>query len=279
MPPSRELDSASSPLAFFAMELRRLREQAELTQEQLAQEISYSTALVSMVETGKRNPSRDFTRRCDERLNSGGLLMRIWPLLANTAYSTQFQPWLEIELHAHALRTWQPLLVPGLLQTADYARAILSAEPGVTAERVEELVTGRLDRQKVLRRENPLLLWAVIGEEALHLRIGGPEVMRDQIAALITATENNHISVQVVPRGLDGPSRAIVGLEGGFLIASAEGSPDSVFVESAAAGHVTDHPRDVTAICKRYEAIRSEALPVRTSVDLLAKVVKEWQQT
>lgn len=130
MPPSRELDSASSPLAFFAMELRRLREQAELTQEQLAQEISYSTALVSMVETGKRNPSRDFTRRCDERLNSGGLLMRIWPLLANTAYSTQFQPWLEIELHAHALRTWQPLLVPGLLQTADYARAILSAEPG-----------------------------------------------------------------------------------------------------------------------------------------------------
>lgn len=72
---------------------------------------------------------------------------------------------------------------------------------------------------------------------------------------------------------------AIAGLEGGFFIASAEGSLDGVFVESAAVGHVADHPLDVTAICKRYEAVRSAALPARASTDLIAKVMTEWQQT
>ncbi|MER6172169.1 helix-turn-helix transcriptional regulator [Streptosporangium sp. NPDC001681] len=279
MPPSRELDSASSPLAFFAMELRRLREQAGLTQEQLAREISYSIALISMVETGKRNPSRDFTRRCDERLNGGGLLIRIWPLLANTAYSTQFQPWLEIEPQAHTLRNWEPLLIPGLLQTADYASAVLRAEPGVSDERAEELVSGRLERQKLLTKDDPPLFLTVIREEALHLHIGSPEIMHDQLSALLIAAEHRHISVQIVPSGLGMTGGTIAGLEGAFIIAGVEGSPDSVFVESAAAGHVTDHPRDVVAICRRYEAIRSEALSARASADLITKVMKEWQQT
>jgi hypothetical protein len=72
---------------------------------------------------------------------------------------------------------------------------------------------------------------------------------------------------------------AIAGLEGGFLIPSVEGGLDGVFVESAAVGRVTDHPRDVAAICRRYEAVRSAALPARAGADLIAKVMTEWQQT
>jgi hypothetical protein len=72
---------------------------------------------------------------------------------------------------------------------------------------------------------------------------------------------------------------SITGAEGEFPIAETESSLDSVFLESAVAGHVTDYPRNVAAICKRYEAIRSEALPARAGADLVAKVMTEWQQT
>ncbi|MFF0306102.1 Scr1 family TA system antitoxin-like transcriptional regulator [Streptosporangium sp. NPDC004379] len=102
---------------------------------------------------------------------------------------------------------------------------------------------------------------------------------RDQLAALLAAAERKHVSIQVVPKGAGATGGAIAGMEGGFFIAGVEGSLDSVFVESAAVGHVTDHPRDVAVLCKRYEAIRSVALPAQASADLIAKVMTKWQQT
>ncbi|WP_433255041.1 helix-turn-helix domain-containing protein [Streptosporangium sp. CA-135522] len=279
MPPSREPDGEPSPLTFFASELRRLREQAGWSQGRLGQEIAYSIGLISMVETARRTPSLDFTERCDQALGSGGVLTRIWPMLAYGALPSRFRPWVDIERQAHTLRGWDPLLVPGLLQTSDYARTILQADPGVTDERVEELLTARLERQRLLAGDDPPLLWTVLDEGVLHRAVGGPEVMRDQLAALLTASERRRISVQVVPTGAGGSGGAIAGLEGGFFIAGVEGSLDSVFVESATVGHVTDHPRDVAVICKRYETIRSAALPARASADLIAKVMTRWQQT
>lgn len=279
MPALREPDGEASPLTFFAAELRRLRDQAGLSQEQLAQQIAYSTGLVSMVERARRNPSLDFTERCDRALDANGVLIRIWPMLTYGALPPRFRPWVDIERQAHTLRGWDPLLVPGLLQTPDYARTILEAYPGVTDERVQELLTARLERQKILARDNPPPLWTVLDEGVLHRGVGGPDVMRDQLAALLTASERRNVSIQVVPKGAYVTGGAIAGLEGGFFIASAEGSLDSVFVESAAVGHVTDHPRDVAAICRRYEAVRSAALPARASADLIAKVMTEWQQT
>lgn len=279
MPALREPDGEASPLTFFASELRRLRDQAGLSQEQLAQQIAYSTGLVSMVERARRNPSLDFTERCDRALDANGVLIRIWPMLTYGVLPPRFRPWVDIERQAHTLRGWHPLLVPGLLQTPDYARTILEAYPGVTDERVQELLTARLERQKILARDNPPPLWTVLDEGVLHRGVGGPDIMRDQLAALLTASEHRNVSIQVVPKGAYVTGGAIAGLEGGFFIASAEGSLDSVFVESAAVGHVTDHPRDVAAICRRYEAVRSAALPARASADLIAKVMTEWQQT
>lgn len=279
MPPAREPEGEASPLAFFATELRRLREQAGWSQGRLGQEISYSNGLISMVETARRIPSLDFAERCDQALDTDGTLVRIWPMLAYGALPSRFRPWVDIERQAHTLRGWDPLLIPGLLQTPGYARTILQADPGVTDERVEELLTARLERQKMLEGAAPPLLWTVFDEGVLRRSIGGPEIMRDQLAALLAVSERRQVSVQVLSREAGATGGAIAGLEGGFLIAGIEGSLDSVFVESAAVGHVTDHPRDVAVICKRYESIRSAALPARASADLIAKVMTEWQQT
>ncbi len=112
----------------------------------------------------------------------------------------RFRPWVDIERQAHTLRGWDPLLVPGLLQTPDYARTILEAYPGVTDERVQELLTARLERQKILARDTPPPLWTVLDEGVLHRGVGGPDIMRDQLAALLTASEHRNISIQVVPK-------------------------------------------------------------------------------
>ncbi|MBB2909660.1 hypothetical protein FHS43_000906 [Streptosporangium becharense] len=275
MPPSRELDHGSTPLTFYAAELRRLRDQAGWTQEQLAEEIAYSTALVGMVETARRNPSRDFTERCDRALNTGGMLMRVWPLLTQAAYPSWFRPWVEIEREAHTLKSWQPLVFPGLLQTPDYARALLMGRRGVPQERAEELAAARIQRQDLLHGPRPPLLWAVIDEGVLHRRIGGAEIMHEQIAAVLAAMESRHVSVQIVPADVT----VTAGLSGAFVIASVDGSPDTVYVDCAVEGHVTDHPRDVAEICTRFEELRTEALPPRASIDLMTKVMTAWKQT
>lgn len=275
MPPSRELDSRSSPLAFFAAELRRLRDQAGWTQEQLAEAISCSAPLVGMVETAKRNPSRDFIERCDRMLNTGGTLMRVWPLLSQAAYPLWFRPWVEIERRAHTLRNWQPLVFPGLLQTPDYARALLKGRRAVAEERIEELVAARIERQSLLHGASPPLLWAVLDESMLYRRIGSPEIMRGQIAAVMAAMENRHVSVQIMP----GDVTATAGLSGAFVIASVEGGTDTAYVDCAVEGRVTDHPRDVAEIRMRYEELRTEAMSPRASIDLMTKVMETWKQT
>ncbi|MEV8630458.1 helix-turn-helix transcriptional regulator [Streptosporangium sp. NPDC051023] len=273
MPPSRKPEGDPSPLTFFATELRRRREQFGWSQGQLGRQITYSIGLISMVETAQRTPSLDFVERCDQALKAEGALSRIWPLLAYSVFPPRFRPWVDVERNAETLRSWHPLLVPGLLQTSGYARAVLEADPGVTDERVEELLTARLERQKLLTGET--LLWSVIDEGVLHRDVGAPGVMREQLAALLATSERRQVSVQVVPAR----AGVVTGMEGAFVIAGVEGSLDSVFVESATVGHVTDDPRDVAMICKRYEAIRSAALPARASADLIAKVMTQWQQT
>lgn len=274
MPPLRELDSRSGPLAFFAAELRRLRDQAGWTQEQLAEAISCSLALVGMVETAQRNPSRDFIERCDRMLNTEGTLMRVWPLLSQAAYPPWFRSWVEIERRAHTLKNWQPMVFPGLLQTPDYARALLRGRRAVAEERVEELVAARIERQSLLHGVNPPLLWVVIDESMLYRRIGSPEIMRGQIAAVIAAMENRYVSVQIMP----GDVTVTAGLSGAFVIASVEDGADTVYVDCAAEGWVTDHPRDVAEIRMRYEELRTEAMSPRASIDLMTKVMETWTQ-
>jgi len=128
----RELDPSAGPLEFFGAELRRWRMLAELSQEQLGQRVGYSAAQVGKVETGDRAPSPDLAQRCDTALpDAGGLFARLYALARrwDGGHPSWFTGWLDAERRATSLCSWEPLLVPGLLQTADYARAVLGAGP------------------------------------------------------------------------------------------------------------------------------------------------------
>jgi transcriptional regulator with XRE-family HTH domain len=262
-----------SVLAMFSGELRRARARAGLTQDQLAERISYSPSLIAHVETGSRAPSADFAARADDALGTDGLLTRLQPLVRSEAYPAWFRDWVEIEREATALRWFEPLLIPGLLQTEDYARAVLqAAHPASTDGEVDRLVLARMDRQAVLARDDPPMLWVVIDEGVLTRPIGGPDVMRAQIDKLITAAQQPKIILQVIPTS----SGAHAGLDGDFIIASFDGSPDVVYLNNALAGQVVERPTDVARVTLLYDILKTEALSTGASLDLARKACIQW---
>ena len=121
-------DSGPGPLTLFADELRYLRKAAGHSQDQLGGLVGYSGSLVAAIETCVRSPSEDFAKRCDEVLNSGGalrLLLRLKKQLNSLAFPSWFREWPPVEERAILLRAWEQAVIPGLLQTGDYARALL----------------------------------------------------------------------------------------------------------------------------------------------------------
>ncbi len=272
MPAPKNIDPGESPLHFFGSELRHHRTRVGLTQEQLGGRINYSADLVSKVETGEDRPSAEFARGCDTELDTGGALSRLLVMVRWGTFPPWLRPWVEAEREAHTLRNWEPNVIPGLLQTADYARGLVREQPGVTEEQLDELVAARLERQKILARDEPPLLWVLLGEGVLHYEIGSPEVMRGQLQALVDASKRANVTIQVVPSS----AGAHPGLDGAFWIASYDGSPDVVYLESVGEGHVSDRTEDVRAVTRAYDAIRAKALPDRASVELIMKVMEQW---
>ncbi|GGS64108.1 transcriptional regulator [Planobispora rosea] len=274
MPKPRELDPSTSPIAFFGYELRRYRQEAGLTQSKLASRAGFALGTISMAETGRRPPTEDFARRCDEALGADGALIRIKEMIDNVAarLPAWFRPWAEIEQAAESLRTWEPLIVPGLLQTEDYARVLFSGEPRASAGGVERDVAARMERQRVLEREDPPMLWVVMDEGVLARRIGDDAVMAAQLDRLLQVAGLPHVTLQVLPSD----AGSTVGLLGGFVIAQSRGFANTVYMESAGQGQVTDRPDDVADITTKYEAIRAEALPQRASLKLIREMKHRW---
>ena len=175
-------DASANPLAFFAAELRRLRAIACITQDQLAETTTYSSSLVAAVETCRRIPSDDFAERADKALGTDGILARLQTLVEQTSVLPWFRDLVETERSAVSIRTYESYLVPGLLQTEDYARRAVSAtRPRLSEEEIQRAVTLRMTRQQILDdQDDPPKLWAIIDESVLRRQIGGKDLMRVQ---------------------------------------------------------------------------------------------------
>jgi transcriptional regulator with XRE-family HTH domain len=270
---SGDVSSDHSALSVFADELRRARAANSLSQDQLADKIAYSSSLVAMVESRRRIPSLDFARRCDEAMRTGGSLARLHPLVAGEAYPSWFRPFVELEKTAISLRWWEPVVIPGLLQTEAYARSILRASrPRDADARIDEMVTARLARQEILRRENPPDLWVILDEGVLRRPVGEPGVMTAQLDQLITAARDPWITIQVMPAA----AGAHPGLTGPFVIAGFASSAEVAYLDNALSGQVVERADDVRHVAVLYDTLRAEALPRRASIDLITEVVRTW---
>jgi transcriptional regulator with XRE-family HTH domain len=272
---TRNLDATRSPMAFFGAELRRARVSAGMSQDQLGRALSFSGDLVGKIETCERAPSVEFAAGCDEVfVHLDGLFTRLVGLARrwDGPHPQWFRDWVQAEREATSLRWWEPMLVPGLLQTADYARVLFRAwQSGSTSdEEIEESVGARLERQCVLDQARPPELWVLIDEAVLHRQVGSDKIMHDQLLHLADASCRPSITVQVVPAEVG----THAGLLGAFIIASLDGA-DIAYMETAVEGYTIERSALVSKAALAFDRLRAEALPHRASRDLIGKVAEE----
>ncbi|MBE1486174.1 helix-turn-helix domain-containing protein [Plantactinospora soyae] len=260
-----------STLALFAGELRRFRGIAGLSQDGLAQRINFSSALIAKIELCQRRPTRDFAKRCDAVLDTGGLLERIQAVLGPGPMMPWFRQWAVLEREALALRCFELTVIPGLLQTEAYARALLSGGRLFTNAEVEQHVATRMARQEILTGETLPLFTAVIDERVLRQPVGGAEVMGDQLRHIAKlCAEQPRIRVQVVPTSVG----AYVGVNGPFVIATLSHGDDVGFLDDQLEGRLIERADEVAAINRIWETIRCEALSYPQSIELIQEVAE-----
>ncbi|EXU63460.1 MULTISPECIES: helix-turn-helix domain-containing protein [Streptomyces] len=185
-----------------------------------------------------------------------------------------FNTFVSLEVEANLIRAYEPHYIPGLLQTEDYARAVLRAGmPHAPESEIERNVALRMERQALLTRDNPPMLWVVMDETVVRRPIGGAETMRAQIARLIEEAEAPHIRLQVMPFDA-GPHPAMYGPFHIFRFPIPE-LPDIAYTETLVSGSYFDQRDDVSAFLEALDRMCAQAAPAQTTQAILSRIRKE----
>ncbi|MCX4509342.1 helix-turn-helix domain-containing protein [Streptomyces sp. NBC_01619] len=262
------LDPSASPLDYYGYELRRHREAAGLTQRQLGDVINYTGSLVGQIETARKLPTEPFSERVDAALGTGGLLTRLLGLVLRSQLPAWFQQVAELEARATEVYTFHTHLVHGLLQTQAYASAVLGA---MDRSKLDDRTTVRLARQRILKKEQPPVFWAIVGEAAMRQEIGGPDVMREQLSRLMSYEIDPRVNIQVLPFN----AGAHAGLTGPFDLFRFTDDPTIVYTEGYGAGHPTANPDTVKNCSLRYDHLQAAALSIKDSAALIRRTMEE----
>ena len=270
----------------LGMELRRLRQEAELTIEEVAKHLTMSRSRLSRVETGKVVPRQRDVRAMLDLFGTTDaqqveLLLTItreaqqkgWWTDYEDVLPAGFETYVGLEAAATTLREYQVHLVPGLLQTEDYARAVIRATRGGNENDIEQLVALRMRRQERLTGEHPLELWAVLDEAALHRPVGGRPVMREQLRHLAEIGQRDNVTVQVMPYD----KGTHPGLAGPFAIVECPDlrEQETVYVDSSGGNIYLEKPRDLRRHTRIFDHLRAEALGAGDSAAFLNAVANE----
>jgi transcriptional regulator with XRE-family HTH domain len=265
----------NSPRKFLAREIKRARETKGVSRETLAKILFVSDSLVRGWERATRLIRPDHLKKVEDFVgpeSTRGILSRLREeLITNDPAPEWVDKWLDIERDANSLWWFHPLLIPGIFQTADYARAVISTS-GRLVDNLEEQVQARTERQHILAPDNGVMVVAVIDEGVLYRPLGGPKVLHEQLMRLQELVEQPNIIVQVVPIEVGGYS----GLAGGFGLMSMDGH-EYAYVDDVFRGEVLDQTDDVALIKRIWVMLHKEALPGRQSIELIAKAAERWK--
>ncbi|GAA3376837.1 helix-turn-helix transcriptional regulator [Streptomyces sannanensis] len=269
----RNTDPYTDPRAFYGSELRRLREAAMLSQEQLGERAFCSGTYVGQLEAATRRPQLDLSRLLDEVLGSGEHLQRLCRLARKSKVADYFADAAELEQQAKTISEYAPVLVPGLLQTEGYARAITRTTlPLAPQEEVEGHVHTRMERQRILDVSTPPMLWAVLHEAVLRVPLGGPDVIGGQLLHLAVLGREHRVMVQVLPFAAS--AHALI--QEAFRLMTFDEAPIVVYAEGAHTGQLIEDPGLVERFQKSYDLVRAAALSPMASLDLLESVAKDY---
>ncbi|WP_030024074.1 helix-turn-helix domain-containing protein [Streptomyces monomycini] len=272
----KELNPDSSPQAAFGARLRSSREAHGWKQEDLAEQMGYSSTHISAVETGRKIPTLRFSRSADRAFGTEGIadtFERQWREIKHGSLLEGFPEFVGHEGRAAEIRLYEVGVMPGLLQTSDYASALADSavrRGAITAEQASERVSLVSERQAVLRRTPPPLVLAVLDESCLRRPVGEPAVMDAQLARLIDFASLPNTILHVAPfaMGADRPFDLPV-----TVITLADRSLMS-YAESAQRGHLERECTSVVPLLTAYHQLQAAALSQSASVAMIEQLRK-----
>jgi transcriptional regulator with XRE-family HTH domain len=281
--------SAQSPTVRrrrLALELRRLRESAKLTCEEVAERLECSASKISRVETGRVSVSprdvRDMLQIYGVPQDQRESLVQLardsrqkgWWHAYSDSIHPQFATYLGLESAASEIRIYEVSLIPNLLQTEEYARAVISAGMVTSPqEDIERQVELRMARQPTLTRPDPPKVWAVLDEAALRRRVGGAGLMRLQLEHLLELSELSSVSLQVIPFG--GGAHPAMGRPFVILVFPERVDPDVVYLEDLTSALWVEDVDEVDRYNMFFNHLRATALSFDASSSLIMSVIKD----
>ncbi|MFI1381002.1 helix-turn-helix domain-containing protein [Embleya sp. NPDC020886] len=272
MPAAKELDPEASLWDLFGAHLRFLRKLAGKTQQELGNELHSTGSFVGQIETADRRPSREFVANLDGALGRTGLLIAT----ASHAYRLAegrpgwFETFTDSERQATRIRTFQPQVIPGLLQCEEYTRALLH-RARIQPATIDTWVALRLKRKRLLTKKDPAQYWAAIDEAALvRLKHDDPRAATAQLEHLLDMGELSNVVLEVVPMGCGiHPC-----MDGSFVLLSIPGCGECAYAEGMFEEQVTADGHTVAEVQRRYDLLRAEALSPSRSRQLLRDLLE-----
>ncbi|MGW7466025.1 helix-turn-helix domain-containing protein [Streptomyces xantholiticus] len=261
----------SDSLRTFGAFVQALREHAGLSRVDLGDRVRYSKHTVESVELGRRMPDEVFVERAEEALGNTGALRKAARHLTRgeAGLAAWFRRWARLEREAVSLCTYECRLVPGLLQSEAYARAVFEGTiPLRTDEELEVQLAVRMERQAVMRERPTVPFSFIVEEHVFRRRFGDAEAMRELMDHVMERSAPRNVTLQVVPLEaglhacLDGPVQVLETPEGRRL----------GYSEGQKNGRLISDPKEVSVLCQRYETLRSQALSPKESRALLERL-------
>lgn len=263
----------SDSLRTFGAFVQALREHAGLSREEFGDHVRFSKHTVASIEQGRRMPDRDFVERAEAALGNTGALRKAAPHLSRQAgLASWFRQWARVEATAISLYTYECRVVPGLLQTEAYARAVsLDVPPLPDPDKLEERIAARLARQELLAvtRKPPTAFSFIVEQAVLERWTGGEAVTRelyDHVVELLTANWN--VELQIMPTRQ--PSHS--GMDGPMQLAETPDNRWFAYSEGQQNGRLIANAKEISLLQQRYAKLRSQALPPEDSLGLLKRL-------
>lgn len=258
----------------YGAELKRRRESAGLTQEQLSQRAVMSRTHIAHIEAGRRRPDPDDARRLDQVLEGGGFFVNFLPTLDGKKVAEHFAEAAELERQAVAIKEYASTLVPGFLQTPEYARDVLSSgHPAKSDEKRDSLLATRLERACLLDDFDSPKVTLLLSEAVLRQAVGGAQVMCDQLRHIVALGESRRIRVHVLPFAVG--SHAL--LEGPLKLMWFEELPAVAYVEGLKSGRIWELQGAVRELEDVYDHALGDAMSHRKSLALLRSVAEDYE--
>lgn len=263
-------------LETFADELRFRRESADLSRNKLAEALGCTPQWIGKIEAREKPPSEAFAQDLDTYFATDGMFHRQWEKIRkyrrNRVLLPGFPKFIELEAEATLVRAFAPQIVPGLLQTADYTRALMN--PSQSPAAIDENVSARMERQAtVFDRESPAHGWFVLDEAVLHRFVGGRDVMRAQLVKLRDLAGSPNIHVRILPF----ESVTYAGLDGMFIILTLADGTEIAYHEGPSVNQLSQDPATVNEYRMRFDLVMGESYPRSESLRMITKTLENLE--